>query len=264
MELHARIVTLEYLEPFVISRAADTKSQVVQVAITHAGLVGYGEGAPDERYDEGPSTPALDPRARGAVARRRPTRDRSDPRPGRRSSRARWRPSARVDGALHDSRGRSAASRCSASWGSTPRRRRRATRSRSTRSRAPPTGRGRAASYQALKIKVGGPGDLERVRGVRAGGARCPHPGRRERGVDGRRRRASSSRARRARRRAGRAAAPRRRPRRLRRAPRRRPADPDRLDESCHTLPDVAPAAGTPTGSTSSSPSPAASARRCA
>jgi len=56
MELHARIVTLEYLEPFVISRSADTHSRVVQVAISHDGLVGYGEGAPDEHYDEGPDT----------------------------------------------------------------------------------------------------------------------------------------------------------------------------------------------------------------
>ena len=52
MRLHARTYTLEYLEPFVISRSADTNSQVVQVAIEHDGVVGFGEGAPDEHYDE--------------------------------------------------------------------------------------------------------------------------------------------------------------------------------------------------------------------
>ena len=59
MRLHARIVTLEYLEPFVISRSADTSSEVVQVAIEHDGLVGYGESAPDDHYDGGPA-PAQD------------------------------------------------------------------------------------------------------------------------------------------------------------------------------------------------------------
>ena len=55
MRLHARTFTLEYLEPFVISRSADTSSQVVQVAIEHDGVVGFGEGAPDEHYGEGPA-----------------------------------------------------------------------------------------------------------------------------------------------------------------------------------------------------------------
>ena len=48
----ARTFTLELAEPFVISRSADTEAEVVQVAIRHDGVVGYGEGAPDPRYGE--------------------------------------------------------------------------------------------------------------------------------------------------------------------------------------------------------------------
>ena len=47
-------------------------------------------------------------------------------------------------------------------------RRRPRTRSASTRSRAPPTRSRRAPGYEVYKIKVGGPGDLERLRAVRA------------------------------------------------------------------------------------------------
>ena len=52
MELSCRVFELEYSEPFVISRSADTSSEVVQVAIRQGDLVGYGEGAPDNHYDE--------------------------------------------------------------------------------------------------------------------------------------------------------------------------------------------------------------------
>ena len=168
MELHARIVTLEYLEPFVISRSADTHSRVVQVAISHDGLVGYGEGAPDEHYDEGPDTahawilehvgPLLgdDPLATGAIL------DRLSQLPGQMAAKC------AVDGALHDLLGKICGQPLWRILGldRTP----------------PPTSytisidtldgtadrAARAASYKALKIKVGGPGDLERVRIVRA------------------------------------------------------------------------------------------------
>jgi len=167
MRLHARIVTLEYLEPFVISRSADTSSQVVQVAISHDGLVGYGEGAPDDRYDEGPETahawivdtvePLLgdDPLATGAIL------DRLAELPGQMAAKC------AVDGALHDLLGKICGQPLWRILGldRTP----------------PPTSytisidtlegtadrARRAASYRALKIKVGGPGDLERVRIVR-------------------------------------------------------------------------------------------------
>jgi L-Ala-D/L-Glu epimerase len=167
MRLHARIVTLEYLEPFVISRSADTSSQVVQVAISHDGVVGYGEGAPDDRYDEGPATahawivehvePLLgdDPLATGAIL------DRLAELPGQMAAKC------AVDGALHDLLGKICGQPLWRILGldRTP----------------PPTSytisidtlegtadrARRAASYRALKIKVGGPGDLERVRIVR-------------------------------------------------------------------------------------------------
>ena len=52
MELSARIVTLELLERFVISRGAQETADVVHVELEHAGEVGYGEAAPTTRYDE--------------------------------------------------------------------------------------------------------------------------------------------------------------------------------------------------------------------
>ena len=167
MRIHARIVTLEYLEPFVISRSADTSSDVVQVAIEHDGLVGYGEGAPDEHYDEGPSSAhdwilehvgsrlGDDPLATGAIL------DRLGELPGQMAAKC------AVDGALHDLLGKICGQPLWRILGldRTP----------------PPTSytisidtlegtadrAARAASYSALKIKVGGPGDLERVRIVR-------------------------------------------------------------------------------------------------
>src|SRR5690349_2569530 len=52
MELRARVFKLFLSEPFVISRSTDTEAEVVQVALSHNGLVGYGEGAPDAHYGE--------------------------------------------------------------------------------------------------------------------------------------------------------------------------------------------------------------------
>lgn len=167
MRLHARTYTLEYLEPFVISRSADTSSQVVQVAIEHDGVVGFGEGAPDEHYGEGPAgardwilehvEPLLgdDPFATEAILGRLAQL------PGQMAAKC------AVDGALHDLTGKLCGQPLWRILGldRTP----------------PPTSytisidtlegtadrAARAASYKALKIKVGGPGDLERVRIVR-------------------------------------------------------------------------------------------------
>ena len=52
MDLHVRPFTLTLSEPFVISRSADEEAEVVQVAIAHDGVVGYGEAAPDPHYGE--------------------------------------------------------------------------------------------------------------------------------------------------------------------------------------------------------------------
>jgi L-Ala-D/L-Glu epimerase / N-acetyl-D-glutamate racemase len=52
VQIAARIVTLALEEPFTIARGTETEVEVVQVEITHDGVVARGEGAPIERYDE--------------------------------------------------------------------------------------------------------------------------------------------------------------------------------------------------------------------
>ena len=52
MELTARIVTLRLAETFVIARESSDEEDVVQVELRHAGVTGFGEGAPIERYAE--------------------------------------------------------------------------------------------------------------------------------------------------------------------------------------------------------------------
>ncbi|HEY2787812.1 MAG TPA: dipeptide epimerase [Gaiellales bacterium] len=167
MQLSSRVFALEYLEPFVISRSADTHSEVVQAAIRHGDLVGYGEGAPDPHYGEsiasamrflGQVEPLLgdDPLAIEAIL------GRIGAIPGEMAAKS------AVDGALHDLLGKVCGQPLWRILGLDP--------------TPPPTsytisidtveGTARraaaAASYHALKIKVGGAADLERVRAVRA------------------------------------------------------------------------------------------------
>ena len=52
MVITAEIVRLRLAETFVISRESQDVADVVQVAITHAGITGRGEAAPIERYAE--------------------------------------------------------------------------------------------------------------------------------------------------------------------------------------------------------------------
>ncbi len=52
MEVDARIVRLHLAETFVISRDATDDVDVVQVALSHEGVTGYGEAAPSDRYEE--------------------------------------------------------------------------------------------------------------------------------------------------------------------------------------------------------------------
>jgi len=52
MDVTARIATLELAETFVIARDATDSADVVQVEIDHDGVVGFGEAAPIDRYDE--------------------------------------------------------------------------------------------------------------------------------------------------------------------------------------------------------------------
>jgi len=52
VELTAEIVTLTLSERFVIARTAQESAEVVQVRLLKDGVVGFGEAAPVERYDE--------------------------------------------------------------------------------------------------------------------------------------------------------------------------------------------------------------------
>jgi L-alanine-DL-glutamate epimerase-like enolase superfamily enzyme len=52
VELDARIVRLRLAETFVISRESTDVADVVQVAVEHEGVTGFGEAAPIERYAE--------------------------------------------------------------------------------------------------------------------------------------------------------------------------------------------------------------------
>jgi L-alanine-DL-glutamate epimerase-like enolase superfamily enzyme len=52
MDVTARVATLELAETFVISRDAHDTAEVVQVELSHDGIIGFGEGAPIDRYEE--------------------------------------------------------------------------------------------------------------------------------------------------------------------------------------------------------------------
>jgi L-alanine-DL-glutamate epimerase-like enolase superfamily enzyme len=101
VQLAAHAVTLELAETFVIARSADDTASVVQVEISHGDLVGFGEAAPIDRYDESVSSALAwlgtvslgdDPWALEEIAARLP--------PGEHAARA------AVDAALHDLRGK--------------------------------------------------------------------------------------------------------------------------------------------------------------
>jgi L-Ala-D/L-Glu epimerase len=105
VELEARIATLRLAETFVISRESRDEEDVVQVELRHQGLVGRGEAAPLERYEEtatgaveflaGPGRAALgsDPFALEEIEARLAET------PGQNAAKA------ALDGALHDLQG---------------------------------------------------------------------------------------------------------------------------------------------------------------
>ncbi len=167
MDLQVRPFTLTLSEPFVISRSADEEAEVVQVAIGHDGVVGYGEAAPDPHYGE--SVPGAiefceqaaadlgdDPFAIEAILGR--VAARGDQMAAR----------CAIDSALYDLVGKLCGQPVWRILGL-------------DRGTIPPTSytisidtvegtadrARRAAGYHALKIKVGGPDDVERVRVVR-------------------------------------------------------------------------------------------------
>jgi L-Ala-D/L-Glu epimerase / N-acetyl-D-glutamate racemase len=52
VEIAARIVSLGLAETFTISRSSQDVAEVVEVEIRHAGVSGFGEAAPIDRYDQ--------------------------------------------------------------------------------------------------------------------------------------------------------------------------------------------------------------------
>ena len=52
MQVTARKATVQLAETFTISRGSEDEAHVIQVAVEHDGVIGYGEAAPIERYDE--------------------------------------------------------------------------------------------------------------------------------------------------------------------------------------------------------------------
>jgi L-alanine-DL-glutamate epimerase-like enolase superfamily enzyme len=52
VEVEVRVVRLELAQTFVISRESADHADVVQVALSHEGATGFGEGAPVDRYGE--------------------------------------------------------------------------------------------------------------------------------------------------------------------------------------------------------------------
>ena len=165
MELHARIVTLELAETFVIARESQDTAEVVQVEIRHGDRHGFGEAAPLERYGESAQSGLEwlhgvdlgdDPWALDEIAKHLP--------PGEMAARA------AVDAALHDLQGKLAGVPVYKLLG--------------LRREGPPTSwtvwlgdpddmarRAEAAvarGFERLKLKLGGRDglDLERVRAV--------------------------------------------------------------------------------------------------
>ena len=155
-------------ETFQIARGAADEETVVTAEFEHDGIVARGEGAPVDYWGE--TIEVNDRRARGRrgrAARRRPVRGRghlrggSPPGTGRRAPR--WRSTAR----FYDWLGRRVGQPLQRLLG--------------TDRVTPPTSytigidsvegtadrTRRATGYEVLKIKVGGPGDLERLRAVR-------------------------------------------------------------------------------------------------
>jgi L-alanine-DL-glutamate epimerase-like enolase superfamily enzyme len=106
MELTATIATLRLAETFVISRESRDEEEVVQVEIRHEGLVGHGEAAPLERYDEDPAAAVAFLEEAGAAAlggdpfALEEIEARLGEMPGQNAAKA------ALDGALHDLQGK--------------------------------------------------------------------------------------------------------------------------------------------------------------
>jgi L-alanine-DL-glutamate epimerase-like enolase superfamily enzyme len=167
VRLSARIVKLELAEPFVIARDTTEVAEVVWVELEHEGERGFGEAAPNDRYDESAESSldyveevagdlGDDPFALDEIMERLPKRE--------------YAARAAIDAALHDVCGRLIGLPV---W-----------RMLGLRRAGPPTswtiGLGdpdemaqkaeRVTEFEGLKLKLGGRDgqDVDRVRAVRA------------------------------------------------------------------------------------------------
>ena len=167
MELRARTVRLSLAETFTIARSSYDATEVVEVELEQDGIVGYGEGSPVEFWGESPESmlgflhgeaPALvgaDPFALEAIGRRLAARQ------GEQAAKS------ALDGALHDWIGKRLGQPV---WRLLGLERAAAPTSYTigidtvdgTADRAR-----RAVGFEVLKVKVGGPDDLDRLRAVR-------------------------------------------------------------------------------------------------
>ncbi len=167
MELRARLISLRLAETFTIARGSVDLEEVLHVELEHDGLVGHGEGAPVDYQGETPAdmqrfvldvVPTIlgdDPfrleEALGRLAAH----------PGPQGAKM------AVDGALHDWVGKRLGIPVYRLLGLTP------TMPETSYTIGIDSLQGtadrvrRAAPYRRLKVKVGGPGDIERLRIVR-------------------------------------------------------------------------------------------------
>ena len=167
MELRAQKVSLVLAETFTISRHSRDVEEVVHAQLEHDGIIGYGEGAPIDYLgetqesmivfleEEAPTLIGGDPYAREYIGRRLAMR------PGERGAKQ------AIDSALHDWLGKRLGEPLWRVFGLSP--------------TSPPTSytigidtiegtidrTRRAGRFQVLKLKVGGPDDLERLQAVR-------------------------------------------------------------------------------------------------
>jgi L-alanine-DL-glutamate epimerase-like enolase superfamily enzyme len=105
MEVRAEIVRLELAETFTIARESSDWADVTQVSITHDGVVGRGEAAPIERYDESAESARAFVEAHGTLLGDDPFAleelgDRLREVPGEQAAKA------ALDAALHDLQGK--------------------------------------------------------------------------------------------------------------------------------------------------------------
>jgi L-alanine-DL-glutamate epimerase-like enolase superfamily enzyme len=161
------MVSLHLAETFTIARQSRDVEEVVQLEVEHDGIVGYGEGAPVDYWgetpesmlsflrDEAPTLIGGDPFALEYVGRRLAMR------PGEQGAKQ------AIDAALHDWVGKRLGQPLWRLLGLSP--------------TSPPTSytigidtvegttdrTRRASGFEVLKIKVGGPDDLARLRAVR-------------------------------------------------------------------------------------------------